>query len=164
MVCSSKLDLTFSGESEMVVTLSSLRWSKGISLQTWVVGWSWPWLPCQTVECFLQKSFALVTLPALQTEITAIAFSHVNCSLENQVENDQLLVKSTSEGNLNTPNMYYKATYLNETSHFLYWDKLWQSTKQLQNCSASTTIQGPFGDWPSEIISRHLFLSLTDKR
>ncbi|PYD07021.1 hypothetical protein DND62_31560, partial [Pseudomonas syringae pv. pisi] len=59
-------------------------------------------------------------LPALQTEITAIVFSHVNCSLENQVENDQLLVKRTSKGNLNTPNMYYNATYLNEKSHFEY--------------------------------------------
>jgi len=40
--------------------------------------------------------------------------------MENQVENYQLLVQTTSKRNLKTPNMYYNATYLNEESHFVY--------------------------------------------
>jgi len=112
--------LTFSGKSEMVVTLPLLRRSKGISFQTWVVGRQWPKLPCQAVECFLQKSLALVTLPALKTEITAFGFFLANFSMENQIENYQLLVQTTSKRNLNTPNMYYNATYLTEENHFVY--------------------------------------------
>ena len=136
--------LTFSVKSEMVVTLPSLRWSKGISFQTWVVGRQWLKLPCQTVKCFLQKSLALVTLPALQTEITAFGFFLANFSMENQVENYQLLVQTTSKRNLKTPNMYYNATYLNEESHFVYWDKLEKHktiTKLLCVCFVSSKLE-----------------------
>jgi len=139
--------LTFSVKLEMVVTLPSLRWSKGISFQTWVVGRQWPKLPCQTVKCFLQKSLALVTLPALQTEITAFGFILANFSMESQVEDYQLLVQTTSTRNLNTPKMYYNATYLNEENHFVYWDKLEKHktiTKLLCVCFVSSQLEQPF--------------------
>jgi hypothetical protein len=112
--------LTFSGKSEMVVTLPSLRRSKGISFQTWVVGRQWPRLSCKTVKCFLQDSLALVTLPASETEITAFGFFLANLSMETQIENYQPLVKSTNEGDLNTPKIDYDATYPKEENHFLY--------------------------------------------
>jgi len=74
-------------------------------------------------------------------------FFLANFSMENRVENYQLLVQTTSKRNLNTPNMYYNATYLNEEI-ILYTETNLKSTKQLQNYSASAlyphSLEQPF--------------------
>jgi len=128
--------LTFSGKSEMVVTLPLLRRSKGISFQTWVVGRQWPKLPCQAVECFLQKSLALVTLPALKTEITAFGFFLANFSMETKSKTINYLFRLLV-------NVIWTLLICTTTPHIspkkitLYTETNLKSTKQLQNYSAS---------------------------